>query len=547
MSLKNKITLLLVVVYVLLLAILLGQRLFYSIPEMKALQEQSDFNEVERVVKAIEYQGLEVSRITYDYGVWDDTYEFMETHDPEYLADNFVDDKFISLAINGIVFFDRQGELIWSKGFVQEQTEETDSDWQTSAELESTLAAIFDENFDLNQLPFKNLADERESALKSVGVLPGEDYLLIYARVSIMPTTPKGESRGTLVMVRALTPAIVEQLQDTSQQQFSLYQFKDVGNDKKLAMLAPKLDRLDKGQVLRVDGFGHRWLKSSQKSPVALIKVSLSEAIFNESLFDSITITVLLIATVTMLVLRVMLQYLVVTPLVIVSQHLQSIRESANYSLRLDNKREDEIGDLCRECDSLVDYVSVQEEYLRAINQDLTKKTLEDGLTEIANRRHFDVKIELLCRAYAQKRQPIFVVLVDVDYFKAFNDNYGHLKGDEALKSIADELLKNVRVSTDMVARYGGEEFAILLTETDITGVKIVCNKLLEAIRTLNIPHEYSDAAPRVTVSMGVSGWIPKEDESKVLVAAADQALYEAKDAGRDCVQYHVRDDSISR
>lgn len=371
--------------------------------------------------------------------------------------------------------------------------------------------------------------------------------MLIVSQVSVLPTDAQGLPRGTFVMVRALTDDLIGVLADITQQSFTIHLVDQVGNDPGLAALAPVLDKLAHDAIHRVERKGYLWLKNAAGEPVAMLEVALSEAIYRDNRMNSETVLVLILATLTMLIVRIALQLLVLNPLHVIRTHLKTIRESANYSLRLHNTRRDEVGGLSRECDSLVDYVKAQEEYLLAINQDLTRKSLEDGLTEVANRRHFDVKIELLCRAFAQKRVPIFVVLVDVDCFKAYNDKYGHLKGDETLKAIAETLLKNVRVNTDMVARYGGEEFVVLLTETDIAGVKVVCEKLLQAVRMLNIPHEDSGASARVTVSMGVAGWTPKEDDALALLAAADKALYEAKAAGRDCVQYHIRDDSISR
>lgn len=534
MNLKNKVSLLLISVYLVLLIILVGQRWLFDIPELETLQKKSDFNEVERVVKALEYQQLEVSRFTYDYGVWNDSYEFMTTHDSEYIEENFVEDTFKSLAINAVLIFNSAGELIWSAGY-------SNGVLHDSSKLFAGSAAH-------QQLGFTDLGSFLNKPLHEYGMMPGKHYPLIYSRVSILPTQAKGEPNGTFVMIRILTPEIVAQLSDTSQMEFNLYQIPDVGNNKELAALAPQLDLLPHNEVLRKSGYGYRWLKNLNGEPIALLQVKLSQAIYQPTIIDSVTAMVLILATVTMLFTRIVLEHLVIKPLEFTRNHLKKIRETANYKLRIETTRNDEIGELSRECDSLVHYVSAQEEYLKTINQDLTQKALEDGLTEVANRRHFDVKLELLWRAFSQSRNPLYLVLLDVDHFKAYNDNYGHLKGDETLKAIASVLLSNIRVNTDMVARYGGEEFVIILTETDMSGVKVVCDKLLAAIRMLNIPHEYSPVANRVTVSMGVAGWVPSgNDNPDTLISAADEALYHAKNAGRDCVQYHIRDDSISR
>lgn len=534
MNVKNKVSLLLLAGYLLLLLVLLGQRFLFVIPELKTLQKQSDANEIERVVKALEYQQIEISRFTYDYGVWDDTYDYIASRDQEYIDSNYLEDTFASLAINGVFIYDSKGSPVWSKTFRK------DASWIAFSE-------IFSSDNDIARLAFTGFESELDSAVTDKGIIAGRNYPVLYSRVTILPSDLKGVPKGTFVVVRELSSQVVAQAIETSQIAFKLYLAKDVGNSPDLAAIAPKLDLQINQSGFRNNGHGYRWLKNKEGQPVALLEVKLTDAVYKDQWLDQSSWWVLAVATFTMLWVRYALGFVVIKPLMKIKRFLIRVRDTSNYSLRIEDSRKDEIGELAHECDRLVDYVHAQEQYLREINQDLTKKTLKDGLTEVANRRHFDVKLDLLWRAFYQKRQPLFLILIDVDNFKAYNDNYGHLKGDEALKLIADVLLRNVRVSTDMVARYGGEEFVILLSETDVVGVKVVCDKLLNAIRTLNIPHEFSDASSRVTVSMGVAGWIPDSEDAKALIKAADDALYQAKNAGRDCVQYHIRDDSIGR
>jgi diguanylate cyclase (GGDEF)-like protein len=125
--------------------------------------------------------------------------------------------------------------------------------------------------------------------------------------------------------------------------------------------------------------------------------------------------------------------------------------------------------------------------------------------------------------------------MIDVDYFKRYNDCYGHLRGDICLKQVAAALQRLATRPGDVVARYGGEEFAIVLSGTDTRQAKVIAQEALQAIWELNVPHANSEIESRVTLSIGVASmWPTTENRPEDLVAKADEALYQAKDAGRN-------------
>jgi len=130
------------------------------------------------------------------------------------------------------------------------------------------------------------------------------------------------------------------------------------------------------------------------------------------------------------------------------------------------------------------------------------------------------------------------VALFDVDYFKAYNDRYGHLGGDECLRKIAAVIKSSFPRATDLVARYGGEEFAAVLPETHVEGAKLAADKARAAVATAAIEHASSDVAGHVTISVGVTAFVPGHDtKPEDLIARADEALYRAKHTGRNrCV-----------
>lgn len=172
---------------------------------------------------------------------------------------------------------------------------------------------------------------------------------------------------------------------------------------------------------------------------------------------------------------------------------------------------------------------------LNTDKSELEKISLTDALTGLPNRRHFDLYLEKEWSRALRQRQPIAIVMVDIDYFKAFNDAYGHLGGDECLKQVAQVLAQAVRRPTDLIARYGGEEFALVLPNTqDAAAVAESCRL---AIQALGIVHEFSGVAPVVTISAGVCNLVPsKRISPELLIQRADKALYEAKRAGRNQV-----------
>ncbi|WP_413164701.1 GGDEF domain-containing protein [Capilliphycus salinus ALCB114379] len=172
---------------------------------------------------------------------------------------------------------------------------------------------------------------------------------------------------------------------------------------------------------------------------------------------------------------------------------------------------------------------------LRQVNQQLKQLSRTDPLTQIANRGYFETYLQQEWQRSIREKYPLSVILLDVDYFKRYNDTYGHPAGDYCLKQIAQSLKKSVQRPADLVARYGGEEFVIILVNTDEKGAVHLAEKIRREIQNLNIPHQASEVSDRVTVSIGISTTIPtSETQPDRLIKQADEALYSAKQQGRD-------------
>lgn len=174
---------------------------------------------------------------------------------------------------------------------------------------------------------------------------------------------------------------------------------------------------------------------------------------------------------------------------------------------------------------------------LQIVNQELEQLVIEDGLTKLANRRQFDRVLEHEWNRCRREEIPLSLFLLDIDYFKQYNDHYGHLAGDFCLQQVAQVLQNVIQRSTDLVARYGGEEFAVILPNTDIDGSIHLAEKIRQEVEALKVDHLESGVSSYVTISIGVASLIPIEYLTpKTLVFEADQALYKAKNNGRNCI-----------
>ncbi|MEM0911613.1 MAG: GGDEF domain-containing protein [Pseudomonadota bacterium] len=217
------------------------------------------------------------------------------------------------------------------------------------------------------------------------------------------------------------------------------------------------------------------------------------------------------------------------------------IKLSAQVESAVDNKHariqvsgQDEITALAKAFSSYLRTVQEQEDKL-------LEMTLTDPLTGIPNRRAFENHIQDAISIARRNEWPMTIMFLDVDFFKDYNDHYGHSDGDACLKLVANQLNEIVSRNTDFCARYGGEEFVCILPNTSADGAKTKAEELRKAIETLAIPHSASKIADVITISIGVATFPFKLDSNwrkDVIVEQADKALYQAKAAGRNCCKY---------
>lgn len=178
---------------------------------------------------------------------------------------------------------------------------------------------------------------------------------------------------------------------------------------------------------------------------------------------------------------------------------------------------------------------------LEEANKRLSLLSTLDGLTGIPNRRFFDQSVIQEWRRAQRDKQKLSIAMIDIDYFKNYNDTYGHQEGDECLRRVAACIAKEAKRPGDLVARYGGEEFSLVLPNTDVSGALSLCEDIRRSVELLAITHETSLVNSHVTVSMGLATISPSDSMSPChLIKLADQSLYKAKESGRNKVEVNV-------
>jgi len=177
------------------------------------------------------------------------------------------------------------------------------------------------------------------------------------------------------------------------------------------------------------------------------------------------------------------------------------------------------------------------EEKLLQLQKELEELSFQDGLTRVANRRMFDSIIQVEWTNARRNSQPLSLIMLDIDYFKQYNDHYGHIQGDDCLRQVAEVLSGAGTRANDFFARFGGEEFVLVLPQTDSEAAKKIAERCRKLIFKAQIPHEKSLVSTVLTISVGVGTVIPGyQDEPVDFINSVDQRLYQAKQLGRNCI-----------
>lgn len=550
MSLKSKVVLILFGVFFLYGTIDYIIQYYIIFPSFLELEKHEAKENLQRSIHAITREIDHIDSLCHDWAAWDDTYDFIQSNSEDYIESNLGIETFMDNDLNLIVFYDANGSVIWGKAY------------DLNNEEEITIIDFSGDSLSQNHpLIQQDITGNELSDISVKGIITTNNGPMMVSSRPILTSKNEGPVRGYLIMGQFLKDDLIKSLAEQTRVNFTVYP--EIGLHGEIFKTSQ--EKLNDDFSYFIEPTGDKSLNiytmypDIEHNPAFLIRTTIPRDIVLSGLktLRFALISVLMAGVCIVAVILFLLQRMIFHPITHLTNHTLSIGKTGNFSARLKIKRKDEIGTLGREFDRMVEMIEQQTTVMELVNEELTKDiakrmkaeealqeanqqlenlAMMDGLTQIANRRRFDECLDREWKRMMRSGKPLSLIICDVDFFKLFNDRYGHLTGDDCLRMIARSIKSNVKRSSDFAARYGGEEFAIILSETDKTAAFQIAESIRQDVRQLKIPHDSSTVDEYVTLSLGVSTLVPiPELPYDSLVELADKALYEAKASGRNC------------
>lgn len=504
---------------------------FFKLPQLYLLEAASDKKDIERIKTAFNSKLHELEVVNYDNAAWNDTYNYINNRNANFIKNNYVLDAFKRINLNGIHLYDIQGVLVWGKSFDRTLWQKTYFEpFDSPNEFVETHILINSEQVKAN--------DNKPITHSGYTVL--NNKLVMFAATSIFKANLTGTSNGTMVFWRVVNNDVLIDLQNRAGIKFDIEIVKNV--------LKNTAKKISKNTYIKGSYRNKNQLISDQYPLVSQnsrihFTYKAPTRLFSVNWFNSSTMTTSFFFSLTLIFVFILIHKVVISPILRADHMVEKVIKH-DKKIKFSTSRKDELGTLFNLIDRLLEDVYSKEQELQSHNVRLQKLSTTDSLTNIANRRSFDEYMHQLLTFNSTSSQ-VSLIVCDVDFFKRYNDFYGHALGDNTLKQIAQCLVNNLHSNTDFVARYGGEEFVIILNETSEHQAVSVANNLLQAVRDLNIVHHMSDISDVVTISIGIHTFDKSHHKNyEALFNKADNALYKAKEKGRNqlCLSSTIND-----
>ncbi len=518
MKLKTAVALYLMCIFIFVGGTVAGFLKFYAFSTLEQSERKSLYHKNLQIIRSIENEFERLATFAVDWSDWNESYWFMQDKNAAYIKSNFSEKTLDNIDTLGFLYLDLNFKEFYSYTYADKHADYDQVIKQIVEKKDLFLSAL--ETQAGQVILFHPLLEKHYwSVIRPV--LPGtgsslqNGYLVLTREINATFYAKLSNLFGGPIEPQKSTPSSAYKCLDTESS--GQYCQRVVLLDAANALLQVSIEDTEKKHPIYLQAHTNRQLNQQ-------IRV-----VFNN------TLAVLLISGLLIILLNlIILNKLVVRPISYLSLKFTSFAQKRSLHRRLKIFGPEEMRTLTSSANLMLSEIETL--HSQVINLSQT-----DELTGVYNRRYFH---EMFARdkAHAIRNQEyIALLLIDLDYFKQYNDIYGHISGDKCLQTFTKILKDNVKRRSDIIARYGGEEFIILLSDTPLPGVQAICKRIIKKLEDEAIPHEGSAVAHHVTCSIGGIAVIPTQETTEEnLILRADGLLYQAKNAGRN--QYVLSD-----
>jgi len=486
---------------------LLCYRLFVVYPPIKAAALEKHQNDIKAIQTTFSNERDALIRFNLDWAKWNDSYEFVARTNYEYIKLNIKSPSFLTSDIDSIIFLTLQGTTSYFAEKIHGQFIAKNNTDDLNYDIENQLLLNQDKQF---------------------GLIRRNGKLAYFASSHIQDSEQKLVPNGALIFIRELNQDFIKRLNLVSKVSFELISY----NQKSPPVLAP----LSQLTIRNLSSQYEASLVNIKGQNIAKIIISYPDSNIPSPL-DRASIISILVLILLPITITILVNHFFLLPIIEMFDQIGKMKKTGNVKRIVQQSKVVEIDGFLKTFNHLVDKINQQKEKL-------IEDSITDGLTRIYNRKYFDQVYDKVWRTTARSHDPISIVMLDIDYFKKYNDCYGHIQGDEVLRAVAETLNNIARRANDTFARYGGEEFVLLFKPKSTILLEEMLVKLTEAVRLLAIEHKGSQVTSIVTISCGAcfigqgGGWM--KDRKEAAFKIADEALYRAKSNGRNQHSFQV-------
>jgi diguanylate cyclase (GGDEF)-like protein len=480
---------------------LLLYRIFIAYPELANVTIDSHKGDIRAINSTYLDELAHLQFFNSDWAKWDETFDFVAGKNPSYLQRNINSDSFISSNVDVVAIYNAKQENILTV--------------KKDGEAFAVIKDLSELTTDIN---LENVLNQDEIC----AMIRMHERIGYFCSNNIQDSEERQAPNGTLIFIRVIDENIIKRLQNLTHSKISLNVYSD---DQEHPVLEPNLDNINLN-----DGHYDFQLLNNQKEPIGVFEIQYKTNKLPQ-LIDQTTIISVLILLMLPILITIFVYFFFLKPMTQIFDNIGTMNKTGklqNISIHTHIK----------EIDIFTANFNLFIQQIRQYQQKLESESNTDGLTNLFNRRYFDHQYDEMWRSVSRTGNSICVVMMDIDFFKKYNDHYGHQKGDDALKAVASKLKTISRRANETLARYGGEEFVLIIESLSHTELNEVLEKIIKSIEDLKIEHKLSDIGKHLTISCGAcyieksGSWM--KDEKEHALKTADDALYEAKKSGRN-------------